>query len=123
MADRAASAFVLVLLGLATLVFWVGIPVGGMWFFSKLTDSWSRHFLLSLVFIPVLMAVFTPALFWLNGLYLRITGAMPDEDDEERAWRMRGPLETFLYVGMAIAIVGLILWFFFIAQNPPETVW
>src|SRR5919198_6171972 len=89
---RLAAAFVLVVLGTATLVFWVGIPVGGLWFFSKVTDSWNRHFLLSLVLIPLAMALFAPALFWLNGLYLRVTGVLrPGEDDPERRWRLRGP--------------------------------
>jgi hypothetical protein len=64
--DRLAAAFVLVVMGLATLVFWVGIPIGGLWLLSKLTDSWNGHFLLSLVLIPTAMALFSPALFWLN---------------------------------------------------------
>jgi hypothetical protein len=123
-ADRLAAAFVLVVLGLATLVFWIGIPVGGLWFFSKVTDSWNGHFLLSLVLIPIAMAAYAPVLFWLNGLYLRVTGVLrPEDDDEERRWRLRGPLELFLYFGMAVAVVALFGWFFFLASNPPEVVW
>jgi ABC-type proline/glycine betaine transport system permease subunit len=122
--ERLLAAFVLVVLGAATLVFWIGIPVGLLWFFSKVTDSWNRHFLLSLVLIPVAMALFAPALFWLNGLYLRVTGVLrPGEDDPERRWRLRGPLELFLYLGMAVAIVALFGWFFLLANNPPEVVW
>jgi ABC-type proline/glycine betaine transport system permease subunit len=121
---RLLAAFVLVVLGAATLVFWIGIPVGLLWFFSKVTDSWNRHFLMSLVLIPLAMALFAPVLFWLNGLYLRVTGVLrPDEDDPERRRQLRGPLELFLYLGMAVALVALFGWFFFLAHNPPEVVW
>jgi hypothetical protein len=120
--DRLAAGFILVLLAVGSLVLWVGIPFGGLWFFSKVTDSWNGHFLLSLVLIPLAMAAYAPVLFWLNGLYLRVTGVFhDDEDDRER--RLRGPLELFLYVGMAVALVALFGWFFFFANNPPEVVW
>jgi hypothetical protein len=123
-ADRVAATFVLLLLGVGSLVLWIGIPAGGMWLFGQLTDSRNGHFLLSLVFIPVLMAFFAPVLFWLNGLYLRVTGALAAEaEHEEDGWRGGGPLEVFLYAGMLAAIVALFVWFFFFAQNPPEVVW
>jgi hypothetical protein len=60
-ADRLAAGFVLCVMGVATLVFWIGIPVGGLWFLSKVTDSWNGHFLLSLVLIPAGMALFSPS--------------------------------------------------------------
>jgi hypothetical protein len=122
--DRLAAAFILILLAVGSLVLWVGIPLGGLWFFSKVTDSWNRHFLLSLVLIPLAMAAYAPALFWLNGLYLRVTGVLrPEDDDDDRERRLRGPLELFLYMGMAVAVVALFGWFFFFASNPPEVVW
>jgi len=122
--DRLAAAFILVLLAAGSLVLWIGIPFGGLWFFSKVTDSWNRHFLLSLVLIPLAMAAYAPVLFWLNGLYLRVTGVLrPDDDDDDRERRLRGPLELFLYMGMAVAVVALFGWFFFFASNPPEVVW
>jgi ABC-type dipeptide/oligopeptide/nickel transport system permease component len=125
-ADRLAASFVLVLLGVGSLALWIGIPAGALWFFGHVTDSTNGHFLLSLVFIPVLMAFFAPVLFWLNGLYLRVTGVMgaqETDEEEDHAWRGRGPLELFLYAGMAAALVSLFVWFFFFAENPPEIVW
>jgi hypothetical protein len=122
--DRLAAGFILIVLAAGTLVLWVGIPFGGLWFFSKVTDSWNRHFLLSLVLIPVAMAIYAPVLFWLNGLYLRVTGVLrPEDEDDDRERRLRGPLELFLYMGMAVALVALFGWFFFFANNPPEVVW
>ena len=120
--DRLAAGFLLLLMGAGSLVLWIGIPLAGLWFFSKVTDSWNRHFLLSLTLIPVAMALFAPVLFWLNGLYLRVIRVL-GEDDEERRWHTRGPLEVFLYLGIMIALVALIGWFFFLAKNPPEIVW
>jgi len=122
--DRLAAGFLLLLMGAGSLVLWIGIPLAGLWSFSKVTDSWNGHFLLSLTLIPVAMALFAPVLFWLNGLYLRVIGVLgAGEDDEERRWSARGPLEVFLYLGIVIALVALFGWFFFLAKNPPEIVW
>ena len=124
-ADRLAAAFLLLLLGVGSLLLWIGIPFGLLWFFSRVTDSWNGHFLMSLVLIPLAMALFAPALFWLNGLYLRVTGVIrPDEeDDDEQERRIRGPLEFFLYLGMVAALIALTIWFFFFAKNPPQVIW
>jgi len=123
--DRVAAAFLLVLLAAGSLVLWIGIPFGLLWFFSRVTDSWNGHFLMSLVLIPVAMALFAPALFWLNTLYLRVTGVLgpPDEEDGDDGRGIRGPLEFFLYMGMIAALTALTIWFFFYASNPPEVVW
>ncbi len=124
--DRLAAAFLLVVLAAGSLVLWIGIPFGLLWFFAHVTDSWSGHFLMGLVLIPLAMALFAPALFWLNTLYLRVTGVIhpgDEDDDEEPAPRYRGPLELFLYAGMVVAFVALCVWFFFFASNPSGTFW
>jgi hypothetical protein len=122
--DRLAAGFLILVLAAGSLMLWIGIPAGGLWAFSKLTDSSNQHFLLSLVFIPLAMALFAPALFWVNGLYMRVTGVLkPEEDEEGQHWHVRGPLELFLYMGMVVALVALFVWFFFFAENPPEIVW
>ena len=122
--DRAAAAFLLVLLAAGSLALWIGIPFGLLWFFSRVTDSWNGHFVLSVVLIPVAMALFAPALFWLNNLYLRVTGVIhPDDDDDDADRRLRGPLELFLYAGLAVAFVAFCVWFFFYASNPSGTFW
>jgi len=123
-ADRLAAVFLLGLMAAGCLVLWIGVPIGVLWGLSKLTDSFSAHFVLGLLGVPVAMALFSPALFWVNGLYLRVTGALDRDDEEEDAgWGLHGPLELFLYVSMAIAVVALFVWFFGFASNPPEVVW
>src|SRR5919204_6617575 len=80
--DRVAAAFVLLLLAAGSLFLWVGIPYGLLWFFARVTDSWNGHFLMSVVLIPIAMALFAPALFWLNRLYLRVTGVLGAEEED-----------------------------------------
>jgi hypothetical protein len=123
--DRAAAAFLLVVLAVGCLVLWVGIPAVSLWALSKLTDSSTTHFLLSLVVIPTGMILFAIVLFWFNSLYLRVVGVLPSEEDDEEdyRWRWRGPLGVFLSVSMVVAFLGLIAWVFFIADYPTLTVW
>jgi ABC-type dipeptide/oligopeptide/nickel transport system permease component len=124
--DRVAGAFVLVVLAAACLAFWIGIPVGVLWALSKATDEATTHFVAGLLGVPLAMALFSPFLFWLNNLYLRVTGVLDRlaEDEEESGWqrRVRGPLEPMMLLSLAVAIVALCVWFFFVAKNPPHQV-
>jgi hypothetical protein len=122
--DRVAAGFILVLLGAGSLVLWIGIPFALLWIFSRVTDSWTGHFVMGVVLIPLAMALFAPLLFWLNALYLRVARVLPgDEEDEDLGRRIRGPLEFFLYLGMIGALIALTVWFFFYASNPSGTFW
>lgn len=126
--DRAAAAFLLAVLAVGCLALFVGVPVGVLWGLSNLTDSLVTHFVLGLIGIPLLIALLSPALFWVNALYLRVTAAgEPDEEDEdwddgEHDRRLaRGPLEPMLVAAFVVALVALIVWFFFFAENPVLT--
>ncbi|MQA74101.1 MAG: hypothetical protein GEU88_07155 [Solirubrobacterales bacterium] len=124
--ERIAGGFVLVVLALACATFWIGIPVASLWALGELTDSGPTHFVAAVVGIPCAMAAFALALFWLNGLYLRITGVLARlaEDEREADWRrrVRGPLEPMLLLSLAIALVALFVWFFVFAENPSRQV-
>jgi ABC-type dipeptide/oligopeptide/nickel transport system permease component len=122
--DRLAAGFLLLVMGAGSLLLFIGIPAGVLWALSRVTESSSHHFVLSLFAIPAAMVLFAPTLFWLNDLYLRVIGAAgPEEDEEDYPRRLRGPLERFLYASMVIALVVLVLWILFLAENPPFTVW
>jgi ABC-type dipeptide/oligopeptide/nickel transport system permease component len=125
-ADRIAGAFVLAVLAAACLVFWIGIPIGVLWALSKATDDATTHFVSGLLGVPLAMALFSPFLFFLNNLYLRVTGVLDRlaEDEEESGWqrRVRGPLEPMMFLSLAVAIVALCIWFFFIAEDPPRQI-
>jgi hypothetical protein len=117
---------VLIVLGLACLVWWIGIPVALLRAFSEVTDSKTTHFLLALGGIPAAMAAFFPLLLWLNGLYLRVTGMLARlaADEEESGWhrRVHGPLEPLLVASFLIALAALIGWFFLLAEDPSRQV-
>lgn len=116
----------LVVLFGASVFFWVGIPIGGLYLLGKAVDSATTHFVVGLIGVPLAMVLFTPALFWLNALYLRVTGvfARIEADEEEFGWSRRtgGPLEPMLFVSFVVAIVALAIWFFAFAHNPSSQV-
>jgi len=125
--DRIAGAFVVCALIVASVTFWVGVPVGFLWALGHLTDDGTTHFVVGLIGAPLAMVAFSPILFWLNGLYLRVTGvfARLEADEEDAGWHraVRGPLEPIMLVCLALAIVALSVWFFGFAENPPRIIW
>jgi len=74
----------------------------------------------------LMMVLTAPILIWLNGLYLRVTGilARAEADEEDSGWsrRLRGPLEPLMFASLAIAIVALSIWFFFIVDTAPTSI-
>ncbi len=122
--DRLAAGFLLVVLAVGTLALCIGIPVGGMWLASKVTNSIQTHFLVALPLILVSMGLFAALLYRLDRLYLRVTGAfVPGIDEEEEEPRIpHGPLEPMIIVSLVIAVTALVVWFFFFAENPPRQV-
>ncbi len=123
--DRLAAGFILAALGIGCLALFIAVPVGVLWGLSNLTDSFVVHFVLGLVGIPLAIAALSPALFWINGLYLRVTERHEPADHEywedDRRPRGRGPLESMLVVAFVVALVALVVWFFFFAENPVLT--
>jgi hypothetical protein len=122
-ARRLVGAFVLGVLLVAGVLFWIGVPLAFLWGLSKATDDGTTHFVVGLIGAPLAMAAFSPVLFWLNNLYLRVTGVFDrlDRDEEEAEWqrRVRGPLEPILFIAFVIAVIALFVWFFVFAKNPP----
>ena len=71
--------------------------------------------------------LFAALLYRVDRLYLRVTGAYEPaeseyEDDEEEPRIPRGPLEPMLVLSFVIAVIALVVWFFFFAENPPRQV-
>jgi hypothetical protein len=110
--DRVVAAFLLVLLAAGTLWLWVGMPLLTLWAIAKLVDKPAQHLTLGLIGVPAGIILFAPVLLWINGLYLRVTGARRHIEDEEggELLRVQGPLEPLLVWSLAIAFVTLIVW-------------
>ena len=127
--DRVAAGFLLLVLFAGTLVLWIGIPVLCLWGASKVTDSIGSHFLVALPTTLIAMGTFAWLLFWVDRLYLRVTGAFEPardadeyEDDEDEPHVVRGPLEPMLIASLVIGLIVLVVWFFVFAENPPRQV-
>ena len=117
--DRIAAAFLLCLMTVGSLFLWVGVPAGSLYLSSKLVDSLAMHFVVSLPVTMAAMIAWGYGLFWLNALYLRVTGFFDEpEDPDEPPRRIRGPLEAILVGSLVIAIAALFVWFFGFAKNP-----
>jgi hypothetical protein len=102
------------------------VPAATLWGLSHATDEFATHFVGGVVGVPLMMAATAPILIWLNGLYLRVSGALAraEADELETGWRrqLRGPLEPMLYVSLGVALTALTIWFFFIAETAPRSV-
>ncbi len=110
-----------------SLALWVVVPFGSLWIASKIGDDAQTVVVSALLITPVAMLVCGLALSWLYGQYLRVSGARPTRD--RTAWlgslsggrkpqRGRRPiLDTSLTISAATAIVLLLVWFFFLAEN------
>jgi hypothetical protein len=124
--ERILGTFVLAVMTVACVGWWIGVPLATLWGLAQLTDDGPTHFVGGLIGVPLMMAVTAPILIWLNNLYLRVTGilarAAADEDESGWSRRLRGPLEPLMFASLAIAIVALSIWFFFIADTAPSSV-
>jgi hypothetical protein len=124
--ERLAGAFVLVVMTIACVGWWIGVPILTLWGLGQATEDGATHFVAGVLGVPLVMVLTAPALIWLNGLYLRVTGilARAEADEDESGWsrRMRGPLEPMMFASLAIAVTALSIWFFFIADTAPSSI-
>lgn len=121
--DRMAAAFLLLLMAVGSLMLWIAVPAGWLWVAGKITAEPAQHILLSIVGAPLAIIAWARFLFWVNRLYLRVTAgsaaveASEDEEEEEARW-VRGPLEPLLVVTLLLAFAALFFWFFVYAEDP-----
>jgi hypothetical protein len=130
---RAAEAVLIAMMGAGSLFLWIGIPACWLLLASELYDAYPKIYLAALIFCPTTMIVFGWFLVRLNVLYI----ALFPEPEERRprgraAWMQsvgadtstRQPLpvlETCMSISVAVAVVALIVWFFFFAGSSLPT--
>jgi hypothetical protein len=127
-ATRLAAYALAVSIFLGSLALWIAVPVASLWLSSRLSDNGQTVMLCVLIVCPVLMLACGLLLARLYRAYLRVSGAHPSQgrsawlgslSGERRARRGRRPvLDASLTFSAATAIVLLLVWFLFIAQNP-----
>jgi hypothetical protein len=120
--DRLVAAFLLILMVAGSLALWLVVPAGSLWALTQLSESKTFHLFVGLFGVPVAMILFAPLLFWLNALYLRVTGYWGYDEEEDRPRRRRGPLEPILLWSLLLAFAALSFWFFVLAENPSTQV-
>ena len=117
--DRLVALFLLVLMAVGSFALWTVVPSATLKFGVGTLESSALQLIAALTLVPAAMVLFAFFLFWLNALYLRVTGYWTYDQEEGRPRRVRGPLEPILLWSLMIAIVTLVIWFFFFAEGEP----
>ena len=112
---------------LGSFALWVVAPFGSLWVASKMAKDATTMMIYVLFITPIAMTACAFALGALYRAYLRVSGAQPTRD--RTAWlgslsgdrgikRGRRPiLDVSLTVSAGTAIVLLLVWFLFLAEN------
>jgi hypothetical protein len=118
--DRAVSLFLLVLMVLGSFALWIGVPAAVLYGLSRVTDSTTSHYLGALATVPLAMVACGALLFWINGLYMRVTGSAVIESHEDEPPRVKGPLGLILTTSLLIALVALLGWLAMFGGQTPQ---
>jgi hypothetical protein len=111
-----------------SLALWLGVPAAGLWLVSKLSENGLFVvFAVFAIFCPAVMTVLGLLLGRLNGAYYRSVGVDPGRrppawrsslsGDRASVRRPRNVLEVSLTLSVVIAVVAMIVWFFFFAHS------
>jgi hypothetical protein len=101
-----------------SLAMWTVVPYIALRYGIDLLPSAALQLIGGLVLVPLAIGLFAMLLFWLNGLYLRVTGYWAYDVESDRPRRLRGPLEPMLVWSLIIALLLMTYWFFFLADGP-----
>jgi hypothetical protein len=112
---------------LGSLALWVVVPFGSLWIASLLGNDAQTVVLSALIICPVAMLLCGLGLSALYSAYLRVSQAQPGRErtawlgslsgDRKTARGRRPVLDFSLTFSAATAIVLLLVWFFFFAEN------
>jgi hypothetical protein len=94
------------LIVVASVALWIGLPVGGLWVAGQLTDDAEVFLFIALGGIPLAMVACGWVIYRLNALYV-------DLHDEEDPFPLT---EVAMTASAVVALVLMLLWFFFLAE-------
>ena len=128
------AVMLVVLMAVGSVVMWIGVPLGLIYFASQLADS-SRPsagpYLLVLVGLPIGMAIVGKCLGWLDRLHGKLTGRH-EEGRRTATWlrsmrgerapaRRGGVLDKVMIFSVCLAVVAFAVWFFGFAGSSLPT--
>lgn len=126
-AHRAGELALAAAIFAGSLVLWVGLPVGWLWVVSHLSTEYPNVWAAAVFGAPVTMAAWGYGLARLNAVYLRVSGSGPQQQhsawlkslsgERSRQRPRRGVLETSMAISVILAMLTLLVWFFFYAEN------
>ena len=128
----AGSALLVLLMGVGSVLMWIGVPVLWLWLAAKIHGSSQPSmgiYLLVLVGIVVTMAVVGKVLGVVNRWHMALTGRLPRRR-EQTIWlksmrgdatkqREHGILASVMVVSVGIAFAVFGVWFFLFAHGTP----
>jgi multisubunit Na+/H+ antiporter MnhB subunit len=129
--SKALAAVIVVLMAVAAMLLWVGIPLGWLWIGSQLVDS-SQPSMgpYMVVVVGIIASVVIDALIIsrLNRQYERVTGGrgnvrmqlpwMKSMRGEREKPREMSVLDVVMVGTVALAALTMGVWFFFFAGSP-----
>ena len=127
---RLAAACLAAAIVVGSLVLWIGVPVAGFWLGGQVTTTAEGYLLFVLGAVPLSMVLMGWALYRVNSLYEGLRRGDPAAGSrsawltslsEERAQlRRRRGRPALIDVAMAtsavLALVLMVVWFFFLAE-------
>ena len=126
-APKALEYVLAVAIFLGSLALWIVVPFGSLWLASRLSGDATTVVLSVLIICPIAMLLCGLGLSALYGAYLRVSDAHPDRgrtawlgslSGDRRPKRGHRPVLDFsLTFSAGTAIVLLLVWFFFLAEN------
>ena len=124
------ALLLVLLMGIGSVVMWLGIPLALVYAASQLADTSSPTlgpYLLVFLGLPVGMALMAKLLGWLDRMHQAYTRT-GDDRPQQAPWmrsmrgergstRRRGVLDTVMIVSVGLALAGFGVWFFAFAGS------
>jgi heme/copper-type cytochrome/quinol oxidase subunit 2 len=113
----ASGLLVLLMMLLAGLVLWIGVPVGWLYVGSQVqgaTDSLGTAIIVMFVGVVVSIVAVVPILGWLNRKHLELRAARGLDTHGQTA------LEAVMTVSVVVALIAFAIWFFVIVGPGPS---
>jgi len=128
------ALFLVLLMGLGSIIMWLGIPLGLIYAASKVADSSAPSlgpYLLVFIGLPIGMALMAKVLGYLDRVHQSYTRT-GDDRPQQAPWmrsmrgdrgstRKRGVLDTVMIVSVGFALLLFGIWFFGFAGSSLPT--